>query len=135
MGGRRKIGYGEDELDPREAQRRGAQAKREKKQRIAAILEAFDAQPITADEALMMDRVLITMTEKELREFSKDEAKPYEMRRRALMILGDDADAAVALGEKARDRAFGKPMQKNDLNLKTERPINVIDFSKPLPDE
>lgn len=129
MGGRRKIGYGEDELNPREAQKASVQSRKEKQQRIAAIISAFDVQPLTADEAALIDRMLLTMTQKELREFAQDENKPNEMRRRAVILLDKSTKAAIDMAEKMRDRAFGKPAQQVNLQTNEKPPIQI------LPDE
>lgn len=126
--------------DPREAQRKGAASKKEKKSRMQAILAAFDVKPLTAEEAELIDRHLLLMTEKELREFIKDDSKPLEMRNRARLLVGikDQTDAmdSFRVGEAMRDRAFGKPVQKTITETEEETPRSTIEvvFSGYKPD-
>lgn len=117
--------------DPREAQKKGAAAKKEKKSRVQAILAKYRNKPLTAEEAELIDRLLLLMTEKELREFIKDDSMPLEMRNRARLLVGikDKTDAmdAFKVGEAMRDRAFGKPIQKTITETEEETPRSTIE--------
>lgn len=110
-------------VNPSEAGKKSGEVRRAKGERIAAILAAFSNKPLSSEEAELIDRHLLTMTDDELRRFASDENKPVEMRRRARMLLQPNDDVAFDAGERLRDRAFGKPRQKNEVSVTDAPPI------------
>lgn len=117
--------FGRD-IDPREAQAKGAEAKRLKKSRREAILKAIKDQPLTADLAATTDALLLNATNAELKAISTNEDLPTDVRRRARLLLGNDDELAMKTAEVMRNRAFGKPIQAVAVENTTPPPPSTI---------
>ncbi len=116
------------EIDPREAQAKGARAKRLKKSRRDAILAAIKDQPLTADLAATTDALLLNATNAELKAISTNEDLPTDVRRRARLLLSKDDKLAMKTAEVMRNRAFGKPIQAVAVENTTPPPPSTIEI-------
>ena len=114
-----------DKVDPREAQAKSVEARKANKARREAIIAAFKTEGMTAQDAAQFDAMLLMATRKELVDIATNEDLPADIRRRARVMLKDDDNDAVEMGETLRNRAFGKPKQVTELDgsIQTEQPI------------
>ena len=102
--------FGKD-IDPREAQRKGVEARKANKERREAVLSIIKAEPLPADVAAKSDAMLLNATQDELVALSVDPNAPVDIRRRARLLVGQDEELAIKVSETMRNRAFGKPAQ------------------------
>ena len=118
--------------DARAAQAKSVEARKANKARREAIMAAFATDGMTAQDAAQFDAMLLMATRKELVQIATNEALPADIRRRARVMLKDDDDAAVGMGEVLRNRAFGKPKQVTELDgsLNLPQPKIVDIFAK-----
>ena len=122
--------YGKN-VDARQAQAKSVEARKRNKNRIAAFLSTIKTEPVTEREADEMDRHFLQMTSEELRAYAEDNRNPADLRVRARQWLHKNDKDGLMMGEMIRNRSFGKPVQRNQHDIRTDRPIEIIDFTKP----
>lgn len=99
------------DVNPREAQRKGVEARKANKERREAVLSIIKAEPLPADIAAKSDAMLLNATQEELVALSVDPNAPVDLRRRARLLVGKDDELAIKVSETMRNRAYGKPAQ------------------------
>lgn len=108
-------------IDPRQAQAKGVEARKANKERLAAIRDTLNIRPITQQEIDEWDSMLLSCTRRQLAEVVQNEELPLVMRNRARLLLGKAGEITAldsfGVEEKMRDRCFGKPVQKVDAQV------------------
>lgn len=116
----------------REMTRKGGKAsgvaRREKRDRIAAMIAAFKVKPLTKADADLIDRMLLLMSKEQLEVVAKNEDYPQDVRVRARLLIGDD-EKAMEMAERMRDRVFGKPKQAVDVAVDNTPPASIIEVT------
>lgn len=115
----------EGQIGAREAQRRSVEKRKYNQDRLAAILAEFKHRPADREQLDEADRLFLTMTKKELHAFAYDDNKPADLRARARQWLHEADKDGVEMGEKIRDRSFGKPKQSIEAEV-TSAPAPVF---------
>ena len=105
----------------------GGKASGEARRRRAELRLAFGVEPLTKEKMKEADAVLLNMNEAELRKMSDDKNAPTYLRRRARLLLNKSDAVAVDVAEKMLDRAFGKPRQEIDADIRADVPIRLMD--------
>lgn len=116
----------------REMTRKGGKAsgvaRREKRDRIAAMIAAFKVQPLTKADADLIDRMLLLMSKEQLDAVASNADYPQDVRVRARLLAGDD-EKAMEMAERMRDRVFGKPKQAVDVAVDNTPPASIIEVT------
>lgn len=109
----------------RENQRRGGINSGIARRRKAELQKALQYMPMDKATSTMIDAILLAMTAEQLVEFCNNPKMPAEARRRARLLSSKSDKEAVEMGERIRDRVFGKPIQTVESDM-TPPVINVI---------
>lgn len=120
----------ERRLNAQKAGIASGKARREKSQRLKDLFAAFGVEPLTKELMQEADAVLLAMSDEQRSAFAKNEAMPVYMRRRARLLGAQDDEKAFETSERMLDRAFGKPKQTNDVELKETPPIQIVDAGR-----
>jgi hypothetical protein len=109
----------------REMARRGGINSGIARRRKREIAQALQFMPMDKATSTMIDAILLAMTAEQLVEFCNNPKMPAEARRRARLLSSKSDKEAVEMGERMRDRVFGKPIQTVESDM-TPPVINVI---------
>ena len=103
--------------------------RRKKKDKAAAIAALLQSAPITKQDADLMDKALLLMSEEELKKVAANKELPQDVRTKAALLSSEDMQLRIETADRMRDRVFGKPRQAVDLAVDDTPPASVIEVA------
>lgn len=119
--------FGRD-IDPREAQRKGVQKRKENAALLDAILSVLDDEELDTEKTNKVTSRMLLASKNKLRQFVADDRMPVELQQRARQLLDNDATKATKIGNRMRDEVHGKPVQRDEVKTVNEDNLVLVDF-------
>lgn len=116
------------EIDPREAQKKAVQKRKENAALLDAILSILDVEELDTDKTNQITGRMLLANKDRLKRFVEDGRMPVELQQRARQLLGNDYVKATKIGNRMRDEVHGKPVQRDEVTTVAEDNVTLIDF-------